>query len=201
MERVKGMSEHDDELETMQGPSGLREHAKKLRTDLASAKDREQALLQELSTYKRRDAFEAARTELAQQNADLAEAARLEDVQDLPPEEVTSEALVVRATERFQKRHELLAEAAREMGFSSVDEFTASTQRAARERAQELQALSASGAIAAFGQAPPAAPDKPGPAGKKAFDAAKAEGVPDPEAQAAGVGAMIEAQTKPERRY
>ena len=75
------MSEFDD-LENMPGPAQLRTHAKELRRDLTAEKERSKTLETELTSYRRRDAFEAAREEL---DSELYPDLKLEDVNDLAP--------------------------------------------------------------------------------------------------------------------
>jgi hypothetical protein len=174
-----------------EGPAGLRNHAKHLETDLKAERERRIALEIELNNYKRKDAFAAARAQLG----DLGVDARLEDVADLSPEEVTPESLAVRAVERAQKRAELVAETAAEMGMTP-EQYVETMKAVAQQKAQERFDMGVASMIAAGASALPPAPDDAPTSAAKAFKRAKDDGAPDDQAQADFIAASTQAQLR-----
>ena len=180
----------DEEVNESAGLAPLRHHAKQLERDLKATREENLTLQAEIAGYRRRDAFEDSRAQL---DPERARDVRLEDVADLPPEEVTPEVLLVRASERTAARDAMFAEQAEQLGLTSEQYQSAILNVAAKEQQARID-LASAGVLAAGGSAPPPPERTPSQRGEDAWQEARAEGRSQDVAAAEAVGAMTEAQ-------
>lgn len=174
--------------EGQQGPAGLRKHAKQLEADLKAEREARAAEIARLAEYEKRDAFDAAAKEAG------VDGLSLEDVKDLPKEQITATTLRVKAAEKEQAQQARLAELAQTLG--TTPEALAETIKAQEaKKAQEAADRAAATGIAAGGQAPPPGETKETPSekGLEAWKQAREHGTPQDLAEAEFVRAATEA--------
>jgi hypothetical protein len=179
----------DEALGGAQGPEGLRKHAKQLEKDLKAKETLIAEQAEKVARYERKEAFEAAVATAGDVGVTL------EELGELPAEQITPALLKAKAAEKEQAKKALLAEQAKSLGFETVEQYEAALKVVAEKEAEERKALAAAAAVAAGGGsgAPPVAPEGTvGQKGVEAWQAARKAGKPQDKAQTDFVHAVVQ---------
>jgi len=182
----QGDTDAAETLKTKYGSTKLREEAAK---GAAVAKAYEESL-----PLARRGAFAQAAEAL---DDSLRQMVRLEDIGEVPPQEITAELLKSKAQSNLNAANERKLTSAKESGFETVEEYDAALQTLKEQqntRQRQLEAVGAATASGSGGTPVPEGTQTPFEAGKAAFDAAKNTGASDDVAHGEFVHQLLAAQ-------
>jgi hypothetical protein len=173
-------------------PQQMREAFERMQSETKALRETNEKAQARLLAVDRRETFERVKGELG----DVAKDVSLEDLGDLPLEQITPTTLKVKAQEKAEARTLAEVQIAKDLGFESVDEFR--TFRAEREaaKAQTQQAMGITAAAATAGQSFIEPVLSPKDAAFAAFNEAKTKGLPSDDAKAAAVSALLRASSK-----
>jgi hypothetical protein len=142
-----------------------------------------------IAVIDRRERIESLKAQLGDSAKDVSP----EDFGDTPAEQITDSLVRAKAIEKETIREAALAKLAKDAGFESGEALQAFMAERETAKAAATKAQGAAASVAGAGGAPPEAPAPPSEQAFKAFREAKDKGLPNDEAQAAYVGATIEA--------
>jgi hypothetical protein len=181
------VAEDDEGTEGTEGPSGLRKHAKQLEKELGELRAAQERDAAELQRFRRERAFGTALAEAK------VEGVSLEDVGDLPADQITPALVRAKAAEKEDQRRKAEEAQAKALGFDSLDEYR-DVLRIAQERKAELTAQRQAGTAAAMtGAGREPEPDSPGVVAYRTWEESVKSGRPADLAQADFVGAKARA--------
>lgn len=160
-------------------PRPWRKHASTLEQELRTTREAQAEKDAKLAEYERRDAFAGALLEAQVTGISL------DDLKDVPTEQINATFLKVRAQEKAAQDDAALEAQAKAAGFEDVASFKAALQAVDAKTAEERQALAAQGAVATAGGAGPAPQETVQERAWKAYKDARADGQPETIARAA----------------
>lgn len=181
------MAEDEEGTEGTDGPAGLRKHARQLEKDLAEVRAQQERDATELQTFRRERAFGAA---LAEANV---EGVTLDDVGDLPADQITSSLVRAKAAEKEDQRRAAEERQAKELGFESLDEYRDVLKIAQERKAEMVAQRQTAGSVATSAPGREPEKDSPGVIAYREWEDARKAGVPADHAAARFVGAKARA--------
>lgn len=134
-------------------PEPFRQAYKSLETDTKAKDERLAALEAKVATTERREKFDGVKSQIGDEANDVT----LEDLVDLPTEQITDIAFRVKVEEKKQAKQNALSEQAKVMGFETPEEYQVALEAVKAAKAKEKQDLTDVAKVAGSGPAEPAA--------------------------------------------
>jgi hypothetical protein len=128
-----------DDLESL--PSGARQHLRDLAKDNRQLREQQEATKTELASFRHRTAAEKAIAEAA------VEGVTVEDLKDVPAEQLTATIVKVKAVEKEDARKAAVAAQATALGFENVADYEAAMNRVKAEQETRSKTQAAQAAV------------------------------------------------------